>query len=153
MRTIKFGGACASGVSTVGNDCVRTNQTRPNSQESQALKREKINLLILPIRRGVSWSYLRRNKVSKAPSSISTERQSRIGSEFSSTIFSIRFAAHFTRKARKRICNLTIAHPVLLLVLFTRSSIVAFAIWKAALLHYIFTGNASVSWSADTGFN
>ena len=148
MRTMKFGSACASGVSTVGNNCVRK-----KNQTLQAMKRAKINLLKLPIRRGVSWSYLRRNKVSKAPSSIRTERQSRVGSEFSSTIFSIRFAAHLTRKARDGVCNLTIAHPVCLLVLFTRSSIVAFAIWKAALFHYIFTGNASVFWSADTDFN
>jgi hypothetical protein len=70
MRTIEFGSAYASGVSTVGNDCVRTKTKLLRISDN---RQEKINLLIVHIRRGVSWSYLRRNKVSKAPSPISTE--------------------------------------------------------------------------------
>jgi hypothetical protein len=124
-----------------------------NAGESQIWKQEKTNLLIVLICRGVSWSHLRRNKVSKAPSAISTEVERRVRFKPSSAIFSYRCAAHLTRVERDGVCKLTIAHPVLLLVFFTRSSIVAFALWKAALLHYISTGNASVSWFADTRLN
>jgi hypothetical protein len=73
MRTIEFGRACASGMSTVGNERLCEDKPQRNSGGSQTREQEKINLLIVHIRRSVSWRYFRRNKVSKAPPTISAE--------------------------------------------------------------------------------